>query len=91
MWFDSTANARPCATGNISRSTTEKERVLSRACGRLGGPTVALKLREATPNEHGLKAARPCDNGHDLKQKEPGSVATRTKRGDAPADFRRDE
>jgi hypothetical protein len=42
---------------------------------------------------HTTKAnpARPCDNGHDLKQKEPGSVATRTKRGDAPADFRRDE
>lgn len=33
----------------------------------------------------------PVRNGHDLKQKEPGSVATRTRRGDAPADFRRDE
>lgn len=29
--------------------------------------------------------------GHDLKQEEPGSIATRTKRGDAPADLRRDE
>lgn len=32
----------------------------------VGGPTVALKVREATPNEHGLKAASPCDNGHNL-------------------------
>ena len=61
---------RPYDNGHDFRVTRLRmERVLSRACGRLGGPTVALKLREATPNEHGLKAARPCDNGHDLRRR----------------------
>ena len=51
------------ADGLFRVARLRMERVLHRACGRLGGPTVALKLREATPNEHGLKAARPCVTG----------------------------